>query len=65
MSFFGDKSLDSVLKSFSIQGIQKGVFPHSFITKDILSYIGPKPDIQYYNQESVSNDIYDSIPKNN
>lgn len=40
-------SLDKMLKTFNCS-INKGLFPHKFVCKDNLNYIGPKPDIKYY-----------------
>jgi hypothetical protein len=76
MSFFGHKSLNSILKSFNIPdvlnlqklgSIQKGIFPHSWINKDRLSYIGPKPDTKYYKGTNgeINQELYNSIPENN
>lgn len=37
--------------------ITKGIFPYSFVNKDNLDYIGPTPDISYYNTK-VKKDLY-------
>ena len=34
---------------------RKGMFPHKFVTKDNLNYIGPAPGIEYYPVGSFSN----------
>ena len=40
--------------------VVKGKFPHKFVTKERLNYIGPKPDIKYYNP--IAKEEYSKIP---
>lgn len=52
-------SLKKLLISFECQ-INKGQFPHLFVTRDNLNYIGNKPDIKYYGNISLKD--YKAIP---
>ena len=63
LSFFNFTSLDKVMKSYKI-GVNKGIFPHSFIRDDNLEYIGNKPDKMYY-IDNVTQEEYDLIPDTN
>jgi hypothetical protein len=71
MSFFGNASLDSILKSFNIE-IQKDIFPHSFVNQTNLNYKGVKPQIEYFQksggtQGCVDKEVekkYQLIPNN-
>lgn len=54
------KILPSSLKELSIAyGESKGIFPHSFIKKDLVNYEGPKPGIEYY--EGITQTKYEQI----
>jgi hypothetical protein len=57
-------SLEKLLISFGCE-INKGMFPHKFVNKDRLNYIGKKPDISFYLDEGIVNDskvkVYDSL----
>ena len=55
-------SLDKLTKEFNIEN-KKGKFPHTFVNKNTLNYIGNKPDIFFY--ENINIEEYNSIPKNN
>ncbi len=55
-------SLDSILNSFNCK-IKKGNFPHNFVNKNNLYYIGDKPSKVYY--KSISDTDYLRIPQEN
>jgi len=54
-------SLDSLCKSFDIVH-KKGIFPHAFVNKDNLNYIGETPSFHYFKKMPLStyNSIYSS-----
>ena len=52
-------NLNNLLLSFDCK-ITKGQFPHLFVTRDNLNYIGNKPDIKYYS--NISPKDYEAIP---
>jgi len=58
-------SLDKMLKTFNCE-INKGIFPHTFVSEDSLNYVGPKPDIKYYYDETNFNESqvkgYNNLP---
>jgi len=54
-------SLDSLCKSFEINH-KKGIFPHNFINKDRLFYIGETPDHKYFKNMPIN--LYNSIKSN-
>jgi len=56
-------SLETLCSDFGVS-ITKGIFPYSFVNKNNLNYIGPTPDIQFYNQ-TVSIDLYTKNKKSN
>ena len=39
-------SLDTLCKNFQVP-VSKDVFPHSFVTKERLTYVGPTPASSY------------------
>ena len=43
-------SLDSLCKTFETD-VKKLCFPYNFVNKNNLFYIGPRPDISFYNIE--------------
>ena len=55
-------SLSDLCKSYGTI-VQKGVFPHRFVTRHRLFYFGVKPDISYY--EGCDRDVYNEIPMTN
>jgi len=55
-------SLDSLCKSFKIS-IQKGIFPHNFVNKDRLFYIGKTPDHIYFKYMDINH--YNKMKSNN
>ena len=55
-------SLDSLCKSFDIKH-KKGIFPHNFINKDRLFYIGDTPDFHYFKNMNIN--IYNKIKSDN
>ena len=55
-------SLDSLCKSFKIS-IQKGIFPHNFVNKDRLFYIGKTPDHIYFKYMDINQ--YNKMKSNN
>ena len=40
-------ALDEFLITYECD-IKKGIFPHKFMNKNTLFYVGDKPDIKYY-----------------
>lgn len=57
-----NSNLDKLAKDFNVE-TKKGHFPHFFVNKQNLNYIGNKPDISYYN--NISEKEYKNIKKNN
>ena len=55
-------SLENILKSFNCE-VQKGYFPHTFVNKDNLYYIGDKPSKFYF--KNIPELEYNNIPINN
>ena len=55
-------SLDSLCKSFNIIN-QKGIFPHNFVNKDRLFYVGDTPDLIHFKYMPVN--LYNKIKSNN
>ncbi|KAF8587555.1 hypothetical protein K439DRAFT_1337705, partial [Ramaria rubella] len=54
-------SLKNLLISFECE-ISKGQFPHLFVRRENLNYIGNKPDIKYFEYSNISPKDYDAIP---
>lgn len=52
-------SLSKICAQFGIKD-GKGVFPHTFVTRDRLEYFGPKPPMEAYSE--ISREEYDLIP---
>ena len=59
-------NLSNLCKSYDTV-VRKDVFPHKFVTRDRLFYIGLKPNISYYEDEEgdLDRSIYDKIPIQN
>ena len=55
-------SLDKLSKEFNVQ-TKKSNFPHSFVNRNTLNYIGNKPNFHYYNNLNLYE--YEQIPLNN
>nr|QWO71469.1 DNA polymerase [Termitomyces titanicus] len=59
-------SLDKLLNGVGSL-IRKGMFPHKFVNRETINYIGPKPGINYYLDESQINEQkiyeYNKIPE--
>lgn len=55
-------SLDKLTQEFNID-IRKGNFPHTFVKKNTLNYVGNKPDYHFYDNLDI--DKYNMIPNNN
>ena len=55
-------SLDKLTREFNIE-LRKGKFPHTFVNKNNLNYIGNKPDLQFYDNININE--YNMIPLNN
>ena len=57
--------LDKLLITYECD-IKKGIFPHKFMNKNTLFYVGDKPDINFYIDSHKINDIkiaeYEKIP---
>lgn len=51
-----ENSLEKLCSDFGVS-TTKGIFPYRFVNKDNLEYIGPIPDISFYNK-NVNMDIY-------
>lgn len=61
LNFF-NCSLDKLTKEFNID-LKKGKFPHTFVHRNNLNYIGNKPDYYYY--DNLALDQYNKIPSHN
>lgn len=55
-------SLDKLTKEFNVEVI-KGKFPHAFVNRNTLNYIGNKPDFHFYDNLNIND--YNTIPKFN
>jgi len=55
--------LAAMSKTFSINELKKGHFPHFFNTKDNHSYVGLLPDAKYYNPDSMKSEARDEFFK--
>lgn len=55
-------SLEKLTQEFNIQ-TKKGKFPHTFVSKNTLNYIGNKPDFSYYDNFNIED--YKKIPVKN
>nr|YP_010044372.1 DNA polymerase [Trametes versicolor]QPF23613.1 DNA polymerase [Trametes versicolor] len=55
-------SLDKLTREFNID-IRKGNFPHRFVNRNTLNYIGYKPDYHFYDNLNIND--YNNIPNNN
>jgi DNA polymerase type B, organellar and viral len=55
-------SLDKLTKEFNVE-FRKGKFPHSFVNRNTLNYIGDKPSIFFY--DNINHTEYDMISQNN
>jgi DNA polymerase type B, organellar and viral len=44
-----NSSLDKLCTDYNVV-TSKGIFPYSFVKKDNLNYVGPTPDIKFYNK---------------
>ena len=53
LNFFPMK-LASLPKTFGIEELKKGYFPHFFNTKDNEKYVGPIPPATYYNPDGMN-----------
>lgn len=47
-------ALSSFTSTFGLNELKKGFFPHLFNTQDHQDYVGPIPDISYYDPEGMS-----------
>jgi len=61
---FLNLSLDKLTKEFNID-IRKGYFPHSFVNKNTLNYIGNKPNYSFYKELNIDKNEYNKIPNEN
>ena len=57
-----NSSLDKLTRAFNID-VKKGNFPHTFVNRNTLNYIGNKPDYKFY--ENLNINDYNNIPNNN
>ena len=51
-----NNSLDKLCKDFNVT-LGKGIFPYNFVNKHNINYIGPTPDLKYYNS-NISPSLY-------
>nr|AYE93303.1 DNA polymerase [Termitomyces sp.] len=58
-----NNSLDRLCSDFGLN-TKKGIFPYKFVNKKNLNYIGPTPDIKFYNK-NVNLDLYNENKKHN
>ncbi|PVV05461.1 hypothetical protein BB560_000025 [Smittium megazygosporum] len=42
--------------------VQKGIFPYKFVNENNLNYVGPKPELKFY--ENITMEEYNSINNN-
>jgi hypothetical protein len=52
LNFF-PTSLSKLPKMFGLDELAKGYFPHLFSVEENQNYIGPKPDMKYYNPDGM------------
>ena len=57
-----NSSLDKLTRAFNID-VKKGNFPHTFVNRNTLNYIGNKPDYIFYQNLNIND--YNNIPNNN
>lgn len=57
-----NQSLDKLCKSFDVE-VVKGNFPHKFVSRNTLNYVGNTPSIDYWDNISLSN--YNELVKPN
>jgi hypothetical protein len=57
------QSLEKLLYKFNCS-VHKGVFPHLFVNRNNLNYIGKKPDFKYYSLSKITEEEYNNINKN-
>jgi hypothetical protein len=55
-------NLDKICKDFNLD-INKEIFPHSFVKRNTLNYIGKKPDFFHFKKISINE--YNTITRNN
>ncbi len=51
MSSYSNRTFDDFPKTFSLERLKKGYFPHLFNTLQNASYVGPIPDKEYYSYD--------------
>nr|QWO71376.1 DNA polymerase [Calocybe gangraenosa] len=61
LNFF-NLSLEKLTKELK-KDLRKGIFPHAFVNKNTLNYIGNKPDFSFYDRVNIQD--YNEIPINN
>ncbi|CAL1281744.1 unnamed protein product [Larinioides sclopetarius] len=49
-------SLSKIPGCFGLTELKKGYFPHLFNSEENQSYVGPYPDMKYYNPDAISSD---------
>lgn len=59
-----NSSLNKLATDFNVE-TKKGNFPHSFVNRNNLNYIGNKPDYQYFIDSGLTNIDYNKIYKFN
>ena len=52
--YFYSMRLTNLRKTFGIEELKKGHFPHFFNTKENENYVGPIPPVSYYNPDGMS-----------
>ena len=53
---FLSMALKELPKSFELEELEKGHFPHFFNTSENQSYVGPWPDKKFYSPDSMKTD---------
>ena len=54
------QKLKKLLEKFNCK-VQKGVFPHLFVNRYNLSYIGEKPEFKFYSYSNISEEEYKNL----
>jgi len=47
--------LSAFPKTFGLNALKKGYFPHYFNTSENQNYVGPIPDVKYYGVDTMEN----------
>jgi len=55
--------LSAFPKTFGLNELKKGYFPHYFNTNENQNYIGPIPDVKYYGADTMEKNCTRKISK--